>query len=775
MTLALRVRGPRACFTRPEFKTERVSYPLITPSAARAIFECVLWKPSMAWIIRQVEVLAPVRWVSTLTNELDSKVPPGGALRGMDPEEHRAQRHNLMLRDVDYVIHADVRLTDKAGPGENLRKFEEMFLRRLENGQLYRQPCLGLRELSADITPAHEAPDAVAWDEDLGLVHWGIDWASPDLKALPFRALVKGGILRVPENPLTTLDGPKPTNGSLLTSLYSMAARESLLDMGWEMATVPWLLVLSLNGDVLRLESTRDAEGKPRSFRIPAIPIRSSNISAGTFVDKSQYVLGLDPEGKASPKRLTLMREAFANRMQEVYDATKDDGARAALRFSAKDQQMKLPEDFVPGDRIALALESGLITDRPAVRTYYDKTRASDVNPDVLCWISGETGPAVGLHPKVECPGTNPGGAPLVSFNASSTWSWGREGNDNFPCSAIAAEGAGIAANVLLKDKRRSYRVAEAATLIYWTDRPCPFPEALATLLETGEADLGTEDGDVPFHAAVLYGERGRISVRSWVSAPLERIRTSVVQHREDLGRKIPFWSLLQSCEGPKQSYGAALRIGIVNAMLTGEPYPVQLMDLLGTCIRAEFREMLRDRKDGWIETPRHRSQLALLRATLNRLERKEGLALMANTLDPHNHNVGYLLGQSLALADRVQEASLGRAVRGSNSAMYFNTLSVTPQLAYPAMARNIRVHIHKIKHGGGSYVWLAKAWRRNANDLGQEIPPTLTPKDQSLFMLGFNQMESWLWSTKEAKAEWETKHGLNTAKSEVTEDADNE
>jgi CRISPR-associated protein Cas5d len=156
----VRIHGTLACFSRPEFSTERVSYELITPSAARGVLEAVLWKPAIRWQMRSITLLRPVRWSQFRRNEVKSRVSTRNAMSAASsaslmPEffadEDRAQRNTLALRDVDYGVVAHFSLTPKAGIDDNLRKFEMMFERRLEKGQQHYQPYLGCREFPAFI------------------------------------------------------------------------------------------------------------------------------------------------------------------------------------------------------------------------------------------------------------------------------------------------------------------------------------------------------------------------------------------------------------------------------------------------------------------------------------------------------------------------------------------------------------------------------------------------------------------------------------------------
>ena len=145
--IRLRVWGRNACFTRPEMKVERVSYDVMTPSAARGILEAIHWKPAIRWRVQQIDVLRPIRWESVRRNEVGSVMSP--LADGLFVEDQRQQRAGLLLRDVDYVIHAHFEMTDRAGPDDTVTRHLQMFLRRAEKGQCFHRPYLGCREFAA--------------------------------------------------------------------------------------------------------------------------------------------------------------------------------------------------------------------------------------------------------------------------------------------------------------------------------------------------------------------------------------------------------------------------------------------------------------------------------------------------------------------------------------------------------------------------------------------------------------------------------------------------
>lgn len=207
--LQLRARGPFACFTRPELKVERVSYPVMTPSAARGAIEAVLWKPAIAWRIHRIHVLSEIRFTAFRRNEVNSRaakpsqavVATGGSLDAFFADEDRAQRNTVALRDVDYLIEASFRMTDRAGPSDNIQKFVEIFERRLEKGQHFHQPYLGCREFIAEMLPADGAPPAIDDSRDLGLMLWDIVFGPKGNRAVFFEAKLERGVLSVPESP----------------------------------------------------------------------------------------------------------------------------------------------------------------------------------------------------------------------------------------------------------------------------------------------------------------------------------------------------------------------------------------------------------------------------------------------------------------------------------------------------------------------------------------------------------------------------------------------
>lgn len=215
----LLVSGPYACFTRPEMKVERVSYDVMTPSAARGILEAIHWKPAIRWVIDEIAVLEPIRFRSIRRNEVGHKGSTANARKAMRSgdlsdlsiivDEDRQQRASTVLVNVAYVVSARFVLTRRAGPDDNEGKHLDMFNRRAARGQCFHQPCLGTREFDARfqlLGPDEPVPQTrdrspelgFGAPRDLGFMLWDIDHEVTGRPSLFFRAMLKDGVLKVP-------------------------------------------------------------------------------------------------------------------------------------------------------------------------------------------------------------------------------------------------------------------------------------------------------------------------------------------------------------------------------------------------------------------------------------------------------------------------------------------------------------------------------------------------------------------------------------------------
>jgi len=215
--------GDYACFTRPEMKVERVSYDIITPSAARAIFEAVFWKPAVRWNVTKVEVLNPIKWISVRRNEVGAIMSPRSD--ELFIESNRQQKAGLFLRDVHYRLYAELEFINPKNrqqprstvspvlsdpeeqeierQTENPGKYNAMFERRARKGQCFNQPYLGCREFSADFRliedPAKKEKQPINENRDFGFMLYDMDFINiGNPKPMFFRAEMQQGVVIIP-------------------------------------------------------------------------------------------------------------------------------------------------------------------------------------------------------------------------------------------------------------------------------------------------------------------------------------------------------------------------------------------------------------------------------------------------------------------------------------------------------------------------------------------------------------------------------------------------
>jgi CRISPR-associated protein Cas5d len=205
--IKIRVSGEYALFTRPEMKVERVSYDVITPSAARGVIEAVYWKPAIRWVIDKIHVLKEIEYTNVRRNEVSDKASTEKALKIMkgaiEPfylsvNDSRQQRAAMVLKNVEYIIEAHFEMTDKAGEMDTVEKHYNIILRRLRKGQHFHAPCLGTREFGARVELIEEGtiPKSPLGDRDLGWMLYDLDFSDPkDIRPKFFRASLRDGVL----------------------------------------------------------------------------------------------------------------------------------------------------------------------------------------------------------------------------------------------------------------------------------------------------------------------------------------------------------------------------------------------------------------------------------------------------------------------------------------------------------------------------------------------------------------------------------------------------
>lgn len=217
MPISLEIKGKYACFSRPEMKVERVSYDVITPSAARGILDAILWHPGMRWHVDRIQVCAPIRFTNIRRNEVSQKISSQNVSEAMKKgpdalddlylvtSDYIQQRAAMVLRDVHYVIDAHFELTFQGAAGDKAgaAKFQAMARRRIEKGQCFHMPYLGNREFPARFQHCKErpiCPDELKGEKDLGWMLLDLDFSDPaDIRPKFFRAIMRDGVIEVPD------------------------------------------------------------------------------------------------------------------------------------------------------------------------------------------------------------------------------------------------------------------------------------------------------------------------------------------------------------------------------------------------------------------------------------------------------------------------------------------------------------------------------------------------------------------------------------------------
>ena len=209
--IKIRVSGDYALFTRPEMKVERVSYDIITPSAARGIIEAVYWKPAIRWMIDKIHVMKEVEFTNIRRNEVSEKVSESEVRQRMkgsnepfyldaSDQRYRQQRAALVLKNVDYIIEAHFEMTEKAGDEDTVEKHYNIALRRLRKGQHFHAPCLGTREFGAKVELIEDSaiPQSQLGNRDLGWMLYDMDFSdSEDIKPKFFKAVLNDGVMNL--------------------------------------------------------------------------------------------------------------------------------------------------------------------------------------------------------------------------------------------------------------------------------------------------------------------------------------------------------------------------------------------------------------------------------------------------------------------------------------------------------------------------------------------------------------------------------------------------
>ncbi|MEM1206733.1 MAG: type I-C CRISPR-associated protein Cas8c/Csd1 [Acidobacteriota bacterium] len=595
----------------------------------------------------------------------------------------------------------------------------------------------------------------------------------------------------------------------ILESLVDLAAYEELLgDPDLEMKPVAFLVELSRDGSRHVLRDTRYVPNsekerkKPRrvakQMAMPREAGRTSGDRALFLFDKAEYLFGIDPDGKRPAAKLELRARLFRERVGQAAAATGDSALQAAVRFladiAAKRRTVELPEDVASNDLFALSWAPDIdlpMIQRPAVLDQWRRLRARDGDgaEPRRCLVTGELAIPADKHTILKgIPGASSAGVPLVSFNQKSFESYGLSGNDNAPVSRAAAEAYATALARLLAARpvrpngeslgRRNVRISADTVVCFWAHHD--FADAFGSIVDPDpdvvvEVYRGVWRGEdprledpTPFFALTLTGSLGRVMVRGYLRSTVGEVAGHLAEHFADLhltrltpppknGGHPPSFrlqTLLAALAplGKGDDVPAALGQGIVDAVLTGGPYPYAALG------RALVRERAEIHRDGWGDKDRRDARRALIKAVLER-RRRFGMNIhdypaLGATMDPENTQPGYLLGRLMAVIERLQQTALGD-VNASVVDRYFGAASATPKAVFVRLLKNARNHARKAKDSSKSRGYAihlesqldAIADRFDPKDNG--FPAHLDLEQQGLFVLGYHQQRHAFFAKK--------------------------
>ena len=726
-TVAVRVSGPLALFTRPESKAERFSYPVLTPTAARGILESIFWKPQMRYEVREIAVLAPIRYASITTSEVTdvqsarrARAWSADGIGGVSAEHQRTQRHSRLLRDVSYVIRAtiDTQPGSRYGP----QKFATQFERRVRRGQCYAQPYLGTRECVAEFAPASGDERPIDVTRPLGnmVLNLGHRDGKPAQPRF-FAAQLERGVLRVPSVAEARAGGaPDPRGGDAWMQWCTRYADRLDLPPGFysERAVRYWL-DLDAAGNLISPTPADTADPSSRATRsgtrrlAPRV-VRTSNIKPRPFADTAEYALGVgreDPNPRVA-RRAAERHEAFVDTVAAAYDYSGSAATAAVLTFLQHEPlaRVTLDEAFDPTQVVAFRVDGVPVMDDPGVQALW-----ADMNsggPAMQCLACLEHRPVMQrMAERVRgVAGAAAGGIPLVSANSPAFESWGLEGSLNAPLCFDCARRATRALNELMPGIRLG-----RTHLLAWSDDP----DAANPLdaLERPEADIPPGRGDV--YLLAVSANVGRLVVRDAARMDGAEVaaHTAAWRAHQGLNEPVGLRALVGATVRDLNDAAPWLVCGLARGFLTGDPLP--LPGLVAALRQVTSR--------GGV----NRGHAALIRLVLTSHQKEVPMAL-----DPEHESVAYQCGRMLAALVLVERALHSGNTRAERR---MPTAALAPRRAFPQLLQRGEADLRQLygsrDRGAGQ---LRSRVTAIADRLPALLPEQLTLVEQGTFMLGY-------------------------------------
>ncbi|GAB4124132.1 MAG: type I-C CRISPR-associated protein Cas8c/Csd1 [Sideroxydans sp.] len=512
-----------------------------------------------------------------------------------------------------------------------------------------------------------------------------------------------------------------------LNEYYQRKSRmpdSDLAPPGFEHKAIPFLIVLSSDGEFVGFDDTREGEGKKKvakTYLVPQAVKRSSGVAANLLWDNPGYVFGSDNKGK--PERTHEQHLAFVEAIRSRFADSDDMGVRAVLSFLERGDFTKVfehplwPEILEIGANLTFRLEGDVIPvcEREAVVNTLTATNAESTDDRALCLVSGDMDVIERLHPSVKGVwGAQTAGANVVSFNLDAFSSYGKLQGGNAPVGKRAAFAYTTALNHLLaKGSKRRIQVGDAST-VFWAatpghpmeelfpgllgepdkDNPDLGTPAVATLLNAPKTGVGSfEDDGTRFYVLGLAPNAARIAVRFWHVKTVGELAVNIRKHFDDLRiahaphepETLSLFRLLVATAtlGKAENIPPNLGGDVMRAVIENLPYPQTLLAGAIRRIRAEQE----------VTYPR----AAIIKACINRNEGKEELKV---SLDENNTNTAYRLGRLFAVLERIQE----RASPNLNATIrdrYYGAASISPVTVFSTLLKLKNHHLAKLDNKG--------------------------------------------------------------------------
>lgn len=698
--MLLEIKGKRALFSRPELKVERHSYDVPTPSAIMGILKAVYWKPEMDYLIKKIVVVNEPKFESIMTNAFDAAMESNvaisnlknGTVKSVCRKEHSSPRNMRVLMDVHYVVEFDIILTHTATSEDDCKeKHIAIFCRRVQKGQSFVEPCLGVKEFTCDLRllSGDELPES----NNKGTVHLGtmlhhIDYSNQKPKPVFYKPIMRNGVIDVNES-------SDSNDGWLFTELCKFYDKNKekyeFPMMGYSTEKIHYEAVLNESGEMIELNAlNKDEKGKikPMLLTVPEmVKGRTSGIKANFIYDNGSYVFALDEKNgtekqKAFLDKLVVVVPVFIKEIEIL---------KCFLKSFDIHKYFALFEPFMNKDKIEfngnvifrIKGQDCYIHELPAVQEYWSKYYLDNLNTNTgVCSVTGKEETLADMHAVIKgVTGAN-AFTKLVSVNSAMTAynSYGMIGLENSPMSVNVVHKYTTALNWLLSQKNHRVSIGKS-TFVYWTSN-----ENEKLLHDIKYLLLGLKEDKTNDNTIVPEGE---------------------------------------------EFYIAELRANSARLVVNG------------------FNKFVFGRSAKQVE-----NFCISIRRLYNGGNIKQDWDFIFNWQGGSsimNNSVGYMLGELFAMLEKSQYDAVKstRANKGI-AELYIEKASKIPNKVFPKLlALNIH-HLNKVDYGMSKKI---SEKLKELECFDEPFPDRLTNKEQCIFYMGYRQMRNTFFKKDEVSA----------------------